>query len=239
VLVVLASCHDHSARSLVQRWAAYGAGMITCEDLSVAGWRFCPSSPDASTAVVDGRVVPCKDITGVLTRLPSIFPWELVRIRREDRVYVAAEMGAFLVAWLSSLSCPVLNRPVGACLSGPNWRPEQWARAAFGVNIPVKTMERRVLRGTTSEPGVSEAGSVGVTVVGDQWFGKIDPRLGVQARSLAVAARVDLLEVRFSGCEAGSWLESVNLWPDLARADAADAALQYLRGEPRPLAQRS
>ena len=238
MLVVLASRHDRSARSLVQRWAAFGTGMITCEDLSVAGWRFCPSSPDASTAVVDGRVVPCKDITGVLTRLPSIFPWELVRIRREDRVYVAAEMGAFLVAWLSSLSCPVLNRPVGACLSGPNWRPEQWARAASSVNIPVRTMERRVLRGSRPEPDVSEPGSVGVTVVGRHWFGQIDPSLGVQARSLAVAARVDLLEVCFSGYEAGSCLESVNLWPDLARADVADAALQYLRGEPRPLVEQ-
>ena len=89
LLVVLASRHDRSARSLVEHWAAFGAGMITCEDLSIAGWRFCPSSPDASTAVLDGRVVPCKDIVGVLTRMPCIFPWELIRIRCEDRAYVA------------------------------------------------------------------------------------------------------------------------------------------------------
>ena len=99
-------------------------------------------------------------------------------------------------------------------------------------------MERRVLRGSRPEPDVSEPGSVGVTVVGRHWFGQIDPSLGVQARSLAVAARVDLLEVCFSGYEAGSCLESINLWPDLARADVADAALQYLRGEPRPLAEQ-
>ena len=238
MLVVLASCHDRSARYLVERWAAFGAGMITCEDLSVAGWRFWPSSPDASTAVVGGRVVPCKDIVGVLTRLPCIFPWELVRIRPEDRLYAAAEMGAFLTAWLSSLSCRVLNRPSAACLSGPNWRPEQWARAASSLDIPVKTIERSVHHGATPEPGVSEPGSVAVTVLGHQSFGQVDPSLAVQARSLAVAAQVDLLEVRFSGGDAGSRLQSINLWPDLARADLADAALQYLRGESPPLPHR-
>jgi hypothetical protein len=231
VLVVLASRHDRSARYIVERWAPFGAGMITCEDLSVAGWRFCLSSPDASTAVVSGRVVSCKDIEGVLTRLPCMFPWELVHIRREDREYVAAEMGAFLTAWLSSLSCPILNRPAAACLSGPNWRPEEWVRAASSVSIPVRTTERRVLRASTPDSGVSETGSVGVTVVGQRWFGQIDPRLAAQARNLAAVAGVDLLEVRFSGCEAGSRFESANLWPDLSRADVADAMLQFLRSE--------
>ena len=231
MLVVLASRHDHSARYLVERWAAFGAGMITCEDLSVAGWRYFPGCPDACTAVVDGRVVPCKDITGVLTRLPCIFPWELVRIRREDREFVAAEMGAFLMAWLSSLSCPVLNRPLGTCLSGPHWRPEQWARAASRVNIRVRTMESHILPGSTSEPGASEPNSVAVTVIGQQCFGHIDPRLEAQARRLAAAAGVDLLEVRFSGGEAELRFESANLWPDLSRADLADAVLQYLRND--------
>jgi hypothetical protein len=238
VLVVLASRHDRSARYLVERWAAFGAGMITCEDLSVAGWRYFPGCPDASTAVVEGRLVPCKDITGMLTRLPCIFPRELVRIRREDREFVAAEMGAFLMAWLSSLSCPVLNRPVGTCLSGPDWRPEQWARAASCVNINVRTMKRRILPGSTAEPGASEPNSVAVTVIGQQCFGHVDPRLEVQARRLAVAAGVDLLEVRFSGGEADPWFESVNLWPDLSRADLADAVLQYLRNDLGRLTRR-
>jgi len=238
VLVVLASRHDHSARYLVERWATFGAGMITCEDLSVAGWRYFPGCLDASTAVVNGRVVPCKDITGVLTRLPGIFPWELVRIRREDREFVAAEMGAFLMAWLSSLSCPILNRPLGTCLSGPHWRPEQWARAASRVNIRVRTMERHILPGATSEPGASEPSSVAVTMIGQQCFGHIDPRLEAQARRLAAAAGVDLLEVRFSGGEAEPRFESANLWPDLSRADLADAVLQYLRNDLGRLTRR-
>ncbi|MBV8172998.1 MAG: hypothetical protein JO151_00365 [Verrucomicrobia bacterium] len=238
MLVVLASRHDRSARYLVERWTAFGAGMITCEDLSVAGWRFCPSSPDASTAVVDGRCVPCKDIAGVLTRLPCIFPGELLHIRREDREYVAAEMGAFLMAWLSSLSCPVLNRPVGTCLSGLNWRPEQWALAASRVNIRVRTTKRRILLGSTAEPGGSEPNSIAVTVIGHQCFGQIDPHLGVQARRLAMAAGVDLLEVRFSGDEADFCFESANLWPDLSRADLADAVLQYLQNDSRRSVRR-
>jgi hypothetical protein len=231
VLVVLASRHDHSARHIVERWAPIGAGMITCEDLSLAGWRYNLSSPDISSAVVSSQVVCCKELTGVLTRIPCVFAAELISIRPEDRDYVAAEMTAFLTACLSSLSCPILNRPTPGCLSGPNWQPEQWLMAAFRVGIPVRAMEKRVLRASKSESGVLDTPTAGVTVVGDRWFGPVDRALAAQARNLATEAGVDLLEVRFSGCEGGSHFVSANLWPDLSRAGVTDAVFEYLRSK--------
>ena len=234
MLVVLTSRHDDRARSIVERWAPLGAGMVTCEDLSVAGWRYYqPSSLGVSTAVVSGQVVACENITGVLTRRSCVFEQELIHIRPEDREYVAAEMTAFLIAWLSSLSCPILNRPTAACLSGPAWRPEQWVCAAGRAGIPMRPIHRQVLRTPTSESRVPETGTVGVTVVGDRWFGPVDQALAGQARRLAVAAGVDLLEVRFSGAEAGSQFISANLWPDLSPVGVADAVLEYLGGHSR------
>jgi hypothetical protein len=229
MLVVLASRDDHSSKRIVERWAPFGAGMITCEDLSVAGWRYHTCSPDASMAVVGSQVVWCENITGLLTRIPCVFGPELTRIRAEDREYVAAEMTAFLTAWLFSLSCPILNRPTAACLSGPNWRPEQWVRAAVGVGIPVRAVERHVLRAPGSGSSVPETSTVGVTVVGNGWFGAVDQALAAQAKSLAKAAGVDLLEVRFSGSEPGAHFVSANLWPDLSSPGVADAVLKYLR----------
>jgi hypothetical protein len=39
MLVVVASRYDETARSLVDRWAKQEARLLTCEDLSVVGWR--------------------------------------------------------------------------------------------------------------------------------------------------------------------------------------------------------
>jgi hypothetical protein len=48
----------------------------------------------------------------------------VLAVDSSHRKYVAAEFNAFLLAWLSAQSCPVLNRPTASCLSGPNWQPE-------------------------------------------------------------------------------------------------------------------
>ena len=145
MLVVVASRYDEIARSLVDCWAKQGAKLLTCDDLSVVGWRHSlrgvggDSSPLLdSTAVVDGQVVGVEEISGVLIRLPYVFEQELLHIVPDDRAYVAAEMQAFLISWLSRLKCPVLNRPTPSYLLGANWRPQQWVYAAAQVGIPVR-----------------------------------------------------------------------------------------------------
>jgi hypothetical protein len=51
VLVIVAGRHDKAAKDLVERWAPWGAAVLTCEDLSVAGWRYSLDSPEDSIAV--------------------------------------------------------------------------------------------------------------------------------------------------------------------------------------------
>jgi hypothetical protein len=110
MLVVVASHYDEAARSLVDRWANQEARLLTCEDLSIVGWQHSvsgkggetPSLPD-SAAVVDGQVVAVEEISGVLTRLPCVFEQELLHIVPDDRAYIASEMNAFLISWLSEL----------------------------------------------------------------------------------------------------------------------------------------
>src|SRR5229473_654434 len=124
MLVVLAHRYDQEARELVSRWSASGACLLTSADLSCKGWRHSSEESAASTALVSGRVVHVDQISGVLTLLPGVFEEELVDIVPSDRSYVAAEMTAFLLCWLSTLQCPVLNRPTPTCLSGLYWRQE-------------------------------------------------------------------------------------------------------------------
>ena len=144
LIVVVASRLDQGARTLAASQGTDRVALLTCEDLSVPGWRHYVAAGGTSVAVIDGREVAVEEITGVVTCLPNVSELELLHIVPSDRAYVAAEMSAFLLSWLSALSCPVLNRPSPTCLSGPYWRPEQWARVASEVGMRVQPVHRRV-----------------------------------------------------------------------------------------------
>jgi hypothetical protein len=121
-----------------------------------------------STAVVDGQVVAVEEISGVLIRLPYVFEQELLHIVPGDRAYVAAEMQAFLISWLSRLKCPVLNRPTPSYLLGPNWRPQQWVYTAAQVGIPVRPVHQHITLAAEALPQTPELSPVTITVVGDR-----------------------------------------------------------------------
>jgi hypothetical protein len=238
VFLIFASRHDTAARVLADRGHARGTVLVTPRDLSTAGWRDSPGHGGSGTAAVDGRAVSSREVHGVLTRLTAVDEHELTHIVPADRAYVAQEMTAFLLSWLSGLSCPILNRPTPGCLTGPPWRPEQWVHEAARLRIPVRPVRRTVaLAGGPRSPVVTRgAGSpdgsarraVTITIVGDRWFGAADPALARHARRLAAAAGVDLVAVHFTGPRRGARVIGADVWPDVACAEIGDAVLAYL-----------
>jgi hypothetical protein len=228
MLVILANRYDVAAGALVGRWGAHKARLLSCEDLSIAGWRYCLPDPGASTAVVEGCIFDIEEIVGVLTLLPCVIPDQLVHIVPEDRAYVAAEMTAFLVAWLSELACPVLNRPTPACLTGPNWRQEQWVNTAARAGIPVRSVTRRVALSADTVTQNAETAPTTVTVIGEYCFGEVNDALAMHARRLAKLAGADMLAVHFDGPEAYARLLGVDLRPDLTSPKITDAILAKL-----------
>ncbi len=142
-------------------------------------------------------------ISGVLTRRPYGAQHVLQHIDPADRAYVAAEMTAFLLAWLSGLRCPVLNRPSPQCLAGPGWRRERWISTATRLGIPVHAVQRNVSP-TDERHQQPEADGATVTVAGDHCFGCVDEALARASRRLADAAGVDLLAVHWASTEASS-----------------------------------
>jgi hypothetical protein len=227
VIVVLASRYDEDARRLATRWETSGGCLMTCEDLSVSGWRVRVGEPHASRAVLGGREVALRDVRGVLTLLPSISEAELLDITPDDRAYVAAEMTAFLLFWLSGVACPILNRPTPACLTGPSLHAEQWAAAAAGSGMRIRPARQRLCLTGMDGAGRVETASVTVTVVGDRCFGEVDDALRRQAVRLARTTQVDLLGVRFSGPEADATFLGVTSCPRVADPAVADAVLEH------------
>lgn len=230
MIVIVASRWDSTAAACALRWAAHDVRVLTAQDLSVGGWRQRLHGVNGDTAIVDGETVPQQQITGVLTLLRGVSAEELVDITPRDRVYVAAEMTAFLLLWLSRLTCPILNRPTPACLSGPNWRREKWVRVAVQAGIPVLPVRRLVAFESSGAGEESEGAAVGVTVVGPRTFGEVDPALHRRARLLADLARVELVQIRFSGPQSDACFIAADTFPSLTHDWLADAALGYLRG---------
>jgi hypothetical protein len=135
----------------------------------------------------------------------------LEHIVTEDREYVAAEMAAFLLAWLTELKCPVINRPSTTCLCGPGWSAAQWEQAAVQAGI------RAVLRSTGGTD------TIAVTVAGHEILGQTPVKIKDSLIRLAAIAGVEFMTVHLNSRE--PVLERVDLWPDVSDSVTADVLL--------------
>ncbi|MTD55244.1 hypothetical protein [Amycolatopsis pithecellobii] len=235
MIVIVAARTDASASALARRWPRDAARVLTADDLASPGWRVSGGNPATDRAVVQGDIVPVHRITGVLTRIPAITEGELPVLAPEDRSYAAGEMTAFLSYWLSSLDCPVLNRPSAAGLCAPGWRSEQWVHTAGKLGLPVRARQRRVPAFDPARPPPHPdrpGEQVTVTVVGDRCAGAEDETLRGWARTLAAAAGVDLLSVVFS--RPGPAFVDAHPWVDLHDEDTATAILDHFTAGRRP-----
>jgi len=219
VLLVVAHGSDEPAARLIRRWDDRGARLLTPRDLSTAGWQFRVGGVGPGWAVASGERIATDAISGVVTRLPVVREEDLGHIGVEDRPYVATEMTSFLIAWLTSLSCSVLNRPSATSLLGPTFGQEQWiflaARAAM-------RLESKPLDQPRPLP------TVPVSVIGDRWIGDVDQALGAQSVKLARLAGAELLTVRFDGRDGRAPFVSAEPLVDVARDEIADALLERL-----------
>ena len=224
MIAVLASRHDRAARALVDALGRQEESrLLTARDLSVAGWRHWVAGGPES-AVIDGSPVPVDRLRAVIVRLPAVTADELPDIAPADRPYVAVEMTSFLQSWLDALPCRVYNRPGGAHLCGPGWRPEQWTRCAWRLGIPAEPIVRhhRLAKdgGWVAADGPFEV----VTVLGERCVGAADAQLREWARLLAQAAGVLWLGVYF---RAGRFVAADGV-PDLTTEEPRAALLESI-----------
>jgi len=227
--IVLARQHDAVARALVDRWGPGLARLMTPDDLSTAGWRQRFPPDGTQRVVASGEVLDQSAVAGVVVLLPLVSDLDLPHIRFDDRAYVAAEMSAFLRAWLTSLECPVLNKPSSLSLSGPGWRPEQWALAADRLGIRARAVRRVVAASNGWTEDMSRDGA-SVTVVGPRALGIVDDALLRASEALAKDAGVELASFRFSSSRPDAELLSASLWPDISSELVADAIHAFFEG---------
>lgn len=231
-VLVFANAGDEVAVRFAGRNARRGVRLVTPRDLSRAGW-LCEYRNGATSvrAVVRGRAIPQSQLAGVIARLGCVTTADVTHIHPVDRPYVAAEMQAFLAAWLHALPCPVLNRPSTTCLAGNWWSPHKWVQTAVRLGIPVSALDQRVdgrAHRKRHQPTTRDASVTDVTIVGSRTIGQTSPRLERQARMLSLAAGLDFVTVRFSSPTDEAVFLDATLWPDLADPTIAEAVLRHL-----------
>jgi hypothetical protein len=233
-ILILASAGDCAALRLPERLSRPEVMVLTPADLSRPGWCYRPGA-ERSELVAGGKALGSERIAAVVTRLAWVPELELAHIDPGDRAYVAAEMGAFLLAWLSELRCPVANRPGPSCLCGPFWRHERWIALAAGLGLAVEPARRAVASAGAAVPHPAYAnGGIAITVVGDRCFGDAEPALLDGALRLARATGVETLTVSFSDRTQGGRLIAASPWPRLDDDDVAQALVEHLVRESIP-----
>ena len=221
-VVVLASEADVQAKALPRRLPYLDVRLLTPRDLSRPGWEFRPGRSEG-VAVVSGA--PVSAPSAVLVRLPWVAEPDLPHITARDRSYVAAEMTAVLLAWLSSLPCPVINRPSTTCLAGPLWRPERWAMVAAAVGLPAAPVHRSAGMHNPPRQQLRTDQEVVITVVGKRSLGTRDARLSRLLPRLARAAGADVLAVRLTEPGPAARLLAAGPWVDYDDEEVLDAIL--------------
>lgn len=226
---MLAHASDRTARELTERWPL-ACRLVTPADVCAEGWVLeIDGAAEGPPSATQPRAV-----TGVITRLGGIGPADIAGVHVADRAYAAAELGAFLLAWLDGCPAPVINRPQPGCLNGPAWSPAQWVLAAHTAGLMVVPLRLGSSPGSsgdssaTSGDGVSPDGvTVTVTVVGDRVIGDVHPSLSEGAVRLARSAGTPLLGVTLDGADAGSRFVEASVCPVLP-AQAAEALAGHL-----------
>ncbi len=228
--IIVASEVDDTAKELIPYFPKGTARILTPADLSKPGWRIHTSDPGNSICVAGGEPLCSSGINGVLCLLPCVFGPELVQIEEEARDYVASEMTAFLKFWLFSLSCPMLSPPSAGCLSGPNWRREQWAGAARDAGLPISPFMRRTSPQCPTDKNGEQM--VTVTLIGNKASGENESGLTDQVKDLAKVAGVNLLQVTFMKTKRdNSYLfYGANTFPALQGAGTTQLIMDFFNG---------
>jgi len=86
--------------------------------------------------LANGEAIESTALSGVVNRLGTAPTLQLARASPRDRQYAQDEVHAFLLGWLASLECPVVNRPDPTFLSGPWHSPLEALQLAALAGLP-------------------------------------------------------------------------------------------------------
>jgi hypothetical protein len=125
MILIIAEPFDTAAMWLASNlWQATKAPIrvVTPSQLvyaPVASHRLSTSHSEVTFALADGTLIKSAQLLGVINRMMVLPQAHLKHAAPDDQIYAQGELYAFVLGWLSTLGCPVLNLPAPESLCGP------------------------------------------------------------------------------------------------------------------------
>ncbi len=226
MLVIL--CHPDDAPALwldreLKAMDVKGTAVVSVEQLVYSRsitHVLTGSTEHGTIRLADGRVLRAEAITGLINRVRYVPTQHFGGASPADRDYAAAELHAFLLAWLNGIAGRVLNPARPLALGGGNDDLAAIRHYAAAAGLPTRAWHESTRGGNGGVRGAGAADTPGaglvtpvdaaatathvVTVLDHRIFGSLVPA-DVQAgcRRLAVYLGSPLLQVAFSRSSAG------------------------------------
>lgn len=212
-VLVLATGEDASAQMLVDRLGEVAVA-VRPQDLSRPGWTYA-RTPGLRTGVSPRGRFRADRLSGVVSLISAVQSFDLTHVKAGDREYVAAEMTAFLRAWLTGLPCPVVNPATSTCLSGPALTAHEWVLLCAGLDIPAQPAHLSVPAAPNDRatPPVCRVTVCRGTATAT---GPCSAVLLEHGRRLAARVGAEWLAVSFDAGHGQAAVCQVETWPDLA-----------------------
>lgn len=230
MILVLANRTDESAFLLAERRFHEGARIFLPDMLFAWGVGYRAGGQHRPRAIFEGDPHSSR-IRGVLVRMHAVSTSDVLHTRASDRPYIATEMTAFLLAWLSALPCPVLGKPTATSLAGPELRQEEWVHLAARNGVPIHPIRRssRHNNGEQEKPILNA-----VTVVDDSCIHAPTETVAQYARVMARAANARLLTTYFEGPPDQPIFVRALSWVDIDDPVIEDAVFARLNNAEMP-----
>jgi len=113
--------------------------LISCDSLAFnVRWEHRLENGHIHTGMTlpGGLPIQSGNVRGVLNRLSNVPNSSLMLIHPSDRYYIASELQAFFLSWLTSLASPVVNRPTPLGLAGQIRHASEWVLLATKAGLP-------------------------------------------------------------------------------------------------------
>jgi hypothetical protein len=188
-----------------------------------------------SMTLPDGLPIYSGNVRGVLNRFSTVPGSSLMLIHPSDRYYIASELQAFFLSWLTSLPAPVVNRPTPLGLAGQIRHASEWVLLATKSGLPNRgyrqSSQDPVLAWDTGMrlPGASGSVTTLVVVNGVVTGPAAPEAIREGCRRLSELSATPLLGVDFAVDGDANWtFAGVSVMPDLRLG--GDALLDALVG---------
>jgi hypothetical protein len=231
LILVISDLVNEGATELLRMFPMGAALLVTASDFHES-FKVSISVSDFphSEIVVKGTKTTAQEIDGVISTIPYFLPQEFYHVDPADREYVCAEVSAFLIYFLSELSCKKLNPPSTRRLSGLSMNRIEWLKAATRCGVPIWPV--RTKNGTPMPMGDTHGlQQLRATIVGDITVGECVPRkVGEYMRTLSQLFGMPYLSGFFvSRDETEYFLADLESLPDVSIVEHREAIAKFMR----------